>query len=80
MLELHNVRMEPSKMRKKIRELPNVTKELSHVMLKLHNVGIEPSNMRKNKETTKCDERTVTCDIETTQCENGTIKCEDMVT
>ena len=43
-------------------------------------MGIEPSNMRKNKETTKCDERTVTCNIETTQCENGTIKCEDMVT
>ena len=31
MLELHNVRMKPSNMRKKIREPPNVTKELSYV-------------------------------------------------
>ena len=38
MLELYNVKMEPSNMRKKVRELSNVRKELSHVMLKLHNV------------------------------------------
>ena len=47
MLELHNMRMEPSSVRKKVREPLNVTKELSHVMLKLHNVRIEPSNVRK---------------------------------
>ena len=29
MLELHNMKMEPSYVRKKIREPPNVTKELS---------------------------------------------------
>ena len=37
MLELHNMRMKPS----------NVRKELSHVMLELHNVIMEPSNVRK---------------------------------
>ena len=31
--------------KKKIREPPNVTKELSHVMLELHNVKMELSNM-----------------------------------
>ena len=48
MLELHNVRMKPSNMRKKkIREPPNVREELSHVMLELHNVRMKPSNVRK---------------------------------
>ena len=46
-LELHNVMMEPSNVRKKIREPSNVTKELSHVLLKLHDVMMEPSNVRK---------------------------------
>ena len=32
---------------KKIREPPNVRKELSHVMLELHNVSMEPSSVRK---------------------------------
>ena len=42
------MRMKPSNMRKKkIREPPNVTKELSHAMLELHNMRIEPSNVRK---------------------------------
>ena len=41
-LELHNVRMELSNVRrKKIREPLNVTKELLYVMLELHNVRIE---------------------------------------
>ena len=47
MLELHNVRIEPSNVRKKKREPPNVRKELLHVMLELHNVRMEPSNVRK---------------------------------
>ena len=47
MLELHNVRMKPSNMKKKVREPPNVTKKLSHVMLELHNVRMETSNVRK---------------------------------
>ena len=38
---------ETVKCEKKVREPPNVTKELSHVMLKLHNMRIEPSNVRK---------------------------------
>ena len=46
-LELHNVRMKPSNVRKKIREPLNMKKELSHVMLELYNVRMEPSNVRK---------------------------------
>ena len=47
MLELHNVRIELLNVRKKVKEPPNMRKELSHVMLKLHNVRMEMSNMRK---------------------------------
>ena len=58
-LELHNVRMEPSSMRKKLREPLNVTKELSYVML-------EPSNViKKSKGIIKCEKRTVTYDVGT---------------
>ena len=35
------------KSKKKVRESPNVRKELSHVMLELHNVRIKQSNVRK---------------------------------
>ena len=66
MLELHNVRMKLSSMRKKLREPFNVTKELSYVMLEPHNVRMESSNMRKKSNgTTKCEKRTVTCDVGT---------------
>ena len=41
MLELHNMRMRLSNVRKKIREPLNVRKELSHVILELHNVRME---------------------------------------
>ena len=34
-------------MRKKLREPPNVTKQLSHVILELYNIMMEPSNVRK---------------------------------
>ena len=47
MLVLHNMRMEPSNVRKKIKERLNVTKVLSSVMLVLPNVKMEPSNVRK---------------------------------
>ena len=64
MLVLLNVIMEPSNVRKKKREPPNVTKEQSHVMLELHNV--EPSNVRKKKkQTIECDKRIVACDVRT---------------
>ena len=49
MLVLLNVTMEPSNVRKKIREPPNVTKEQSHVMLELHSVRMKLSNMIKKK-------------------------------
>ena len=32
---------------KKVREPPNVTKELSYVMLELYNVRMEPLNVKK---------------------------------
>ena len=87
MLELHNVRMKETNVRKKgitkcekktitcnvgtaqceegtvkcekkVREPPNLTKELSYVMLKSHNVRMEPSNLRKKcKGTTKCEKK-----------------------
>ena len=48
MLELYNVRMEPSNVRKKKKENhQNVTKKLSHVMLELHNVRMESASVRK---------------------------------
>ena len=47
MLEPHNIRMESSNMRKKVREPHNVRKEFSHVMLELHNVMMELSNVKK---------------------------------
>ena len=46
MVELHNVRMEPSNIRKK-KKPPNVMKVLLNAMLELHNVRMEPSNVRK---------------------------------
>ena len=48
MLVLPNVTMEPSNVRKKIRESLNVTKVQSHVMLVLPNITMELSNVRKN--------------------------------
>ena len=35
------------KKKKRVREPPNVTKELSHVILELYNVRMELSNVRK---------------------------------
>ena len=50
MLDLHNVTIKLSNMRKKKRRKPlNVTKELSYVMLKLHNMIMKPLNVRKKK-------------------------------
>ena len=79
MLKLHNVRMEPSNVRKKLRKSPNVTKELLHVMLKLYNVMMELSNILINKKTTKCDKSTIKYDVGTAQCEDGTVKCKKKV-
>ena len=65
MLKPHNVWMKFSNVRKKkVKELPNVRKELLHVMLKLHNVRIEPSNViKKSKGTTIFEKIIVICDI-----------------
>ena len=48
MLVLLNVIMEPSNLRKKIKEPLYVTEELSNLILELHNVIMKPSNL-KNK-------------------------------
>ena len=47
MSKLHNVRIEPSHVRKKIKKPPNVTKVESHVMFVLHNVRMELHNVSK---------------------------------
>ena len=49
MLEPHNMRMEPSnvKKKKKVKEPSNVRKELLYVMLEPHNVMMEPLSVRK---------------------------------
>ena len=47
MLVLPNVTMELSNVRKKIRELSNVTKVQLHMMLVIPNVRMIPSNVRK---------------------------------
>ena len=47
-LELHNMRIEPSNVRKKSKGTTKCEKKkLSHVMLELHNVRMKPSNMKK---------------------------------
>ena len=38
---------ETVKYEKKVREPPNVRKELSHMMLELHNVKMKPLSVRK---------------------------------
>ena len=50
MLVLPNVTMEPSNVRRKIREPPNVTKVQSYVMLVLHNLKMVLSNVGKKYE------------------------------
>ena len=62
--------------KEEVKEPPNVTKELSHVMLKLHNMRMKPLSVKKNKGTTQYKKRIVICDVETAQCEDGTVKCE----
>ena len=78
MLELHNVRMEPSNMRKKSKGTTKCEKRIV-----TYNVGIAQCEdetvkceKKKSKTTTKCDKRTVTCDIGTAQCEDEIVKCE----
>ena len=49
MLVLHNVRIVPSNVRKKIREPLNVIKVITNMMLELHNVRMKPLNVRRKK-------------------------------
>ena len=80
MLELHNVRIEPSNVKKKVRELPNVRKELSR---DVGTAQCEDGTIKfkeKSKGTTKCEKRIVTCDVGTAQCEDEIVKCEKKIT
>ena len=79
MLVLHNGRMIPSNVRKKIKELPDVTKVQSYVVLVLCNVWMVPSNVRKNKRTTECNKSIVICDVGIVQYDHGTIKYEKKI-
>ena len=53
------------KCEKKVREPPNVRKELSHVMLNCTMWGWKCQVWEKSKGTTQCDKRIVTCDVRT---------------
>ena len=72
-LELHNVRMKPSNVRKM--EPPNVRKK--NVTCNVETAQYEDRTIKyKKKWTTKCEKRTVTCDVGIAQCEDETVKCE----
>ena len=51
MLELHNVTMKLSNMRKKVREPPNVKKKLINVILKLLYIRKKPSKYEKKEKS-----------------------------
>ena len=73
------MRMKPSNVRKKVRELPNVRKELSR---DVGTAQCEDGTIKfkeKSKGTTKCEKRIVTCDVGTAQCEDENIKWEKKV-
>ena len=59
------MRMEPSNVRNKIRELSDVIKELSQVMLELQSEDEIVKCEKKSKGTTECDKRAITCDVGT---------------
>ena len=82
MLELHNVTMEPSNVRKKNMgtfeyDKRTVTCDVETAQCEYGTVKYEKK--KKSKGTTKCEKRTVTCDIGTAQCKDGTVKCEKKV-
>ena len=66
MLESHNVRMEQSNVKKKVREPLNVKKKI--VTYDIRTAQCENRIVKcekKVRETTKCEKRTVTCDVGT---------------
>ena len=78
-LKLHKVNGNV-KCKKKVRESPNVRKELSHVMLELHNMRIKSSNVRKKKrEPSNVRKELSHVMFKFTQCEDETVKCEKKV-
>ena len=75
MLELHNVRMKPSNVKKKNKGTTECDKSTVTYDVVLHNVKMKPLNVRKK--TTKYNKSIVKCDVRTVQCENETLKCEE---
>ena len=76
MLELHNVMMEPSNVRK----IMGTTKcEKIIVTYDVGTAQCEDGSVKcekKNKETTKCDKSIVICEVRTAQCKDRIVKCE----
>ena len=70
------MRMKPSNVRKKIREPPNVKKELSHVMLELQSVRMKPSNVRNKIRKSPNVTKELSHVMLELQCEDGTVKYE----
>ena len=66
----------PVKCEKKLREPPNMRKELSNVILKLHNEYGTVKCEKKSKGTIKSEKRIVTCDVGTAQCVDRVIQCK----
>ena len=81
MLELHNVRMGSTNVRKKKSkgttkcEKRIVTCDVGITQYENGTVKCE----KKSKRTTKCEKRTVTYNVGTAQCEDRTVKCEKKV-
>ena len=75
MLDLYNIRMIPSNVRKN-RGTPECDK--STVTYNIEPAQYEDDTIKceKNKGTMKGDNSTLTCDVKPTQFEGGTIKCK----
>ena len=78
MLELHNVMIKPSNVRKKVREPLNVTKKI---------ITCDVETTQCDDGTIECEKKvreppnvtkklTITCEVGTVQCEDETVKCE----
>ena len=77
MLELHNMTMESSNLRKKFKRTIECDKRI--VKCDVGTAQYEDESVKcekKSKRNTKCEKRIVTCNVGTTQCENETVKCE----
>ena len=75
-LELHNVRIELSSM-KKSKGTTQCDKRI--VICDIVTAQCDDGTVKcekKSNRTTKCKKKIITCDVGTAQCKDGTIKCE----